>query len=182
MRFSFSLPRTRACRCSLARLSACTMASMCDLDSIDMADHGSSDEELSADDATDQDFDAVSDRTSTPSQGASKSTQPNRQLFSTSGALRDPLRNLSNTHLSSSADPHSRLQKQILEELRKTNSRLDTFSDQLEAMDGRLKSVEQMQLNSATPTSSSDSSTSKTKRKVPAKVAVSAAIYNYTCS
>ena len=71
-------------------------------------------------------------------------------------------------------------QKLILEELRKTNSRLESFSDRLEALDCRLKSVEQMQLNSSTPSSSvstDDGSAGKSRRKVPAKVAVR--IYNY---
>ena len=101
---------------------------------------------------------------------ASRSTELSRRLFSNSGVYRDPLRSVSNTHSS-----ESDTQRLILEELRKTNSRVDTFSEHMESMDGRLKSVEQRQLNSTTPSSStSDGSASKSKRKVPAKVAVSA--------
>ena len=101
---------------------------------------------------------------------ASRSTELSRRLFSNSGVYRDPLRSVSNTH-SSEFDT----QRLILEELRKTNSRVDTFSEHMESMDGRFKSVEQRQLNSTTPSSStSDGSASKSKRKVPAKVAVSA--------
>ena len=76
---------------------------------------------------------------------------------------------MSNVHSPNSAE--SDTQRLILEELRKTNSRLETFSEHLEALDGHLKSVEQMQLNSMAP-NSSDGSASKAKRKVPAKVAV----------
>ena len=52
----------------------------------------------------------------------------------------------------------------------------------LQAMDDRLKSVEQFHLSSTTPSSSasSEGSVQKTKRKVPAKVAVS--IYLPCCS
>lgn len=78
--------------------------------------------------------------------------------------------------------PESDTQKLILEELKRTNSRLESFSDRLEALDCRLKSIEQMQLNMSSSTASSsintdDGSAGKSSRKVPAKVAVR--IYNY---
>ena len=79
--------------------------------------------------------------------------------------------------------PESDAQTQILEELKRTNSRLESFSDHLEALDCRLKSVEQMQLDMSASTSSSASSIgseSKSSRKVPAKVAVS--IYTFMCN
>ena len=70
--------------------------------------------------------------------------------------------------------PKNDTQKLILEELKKTNSRLESFSDRLEALDCRLRSVEQMQLNVSTSTpSSSIGSAGQSSRKVPAKVAVS---------
>ena len=63
----------------------------------------------------------------------------------------------------------------ILQEVRKANSRLDTFSDRLEGLESRLASVEDKQLSSVTPSSSSstDSSGTRGKRKVPPKVRVS---------
>ena len=47
--------------------------------------------------------------------------------------------------------PESDTQKLILGELKRANSRLEAFSDRLEALDLRLKSVEQMQLSSSAP-------------------------------
>ena len=62
----------------------------------------------------------------------------------------------------------------ILEELKKTNSHLDLFSEHLKALDGRIKSVEQAQLTiSPSSSSSSTDGSAVKKRKVPAKVAVS---------
>ena len=57
----------------------------------------------------------------------------------------------------------------ILEELRKTSSRLDSFSKTLESVEKRLDSVERMSLD---VTSSSDSSFEKKKKSVPLKVRV----------
>ena len=64
----------------------------------------------------------------------------------------------------------------ILEEMRKTNSRLDVFSGQLKSLETRLTSMETNQL-SITPSSSSTSGTDGSagkgeKRKVPSKVSV----------
>ena len=85
----------------------------------------------------------------TPSERTS--TLVSRRLFTNPDEQRrQPLRNVSN---STELDT----QRLILEELKRTNSRLDTFSEHLEALDGRLKSVEQMQLDSTTPSSSANS-------------------------
>lgn len=43
----------------------------------------------------------------------------------------------------------------MLQEVRKSNSRLDTFSDRLEGLESRLASVKDNQLSSVTPSSSS---------------------------
>ena len=67
-------------------------------------------------------------------------------------------------------------QNLILQEIRKTNFRLDSFANQLDSLESRLASVETNQL-SVTPSSSSASGVEKSaergKRKVPARVSVS---------
>lgn len=67
-------------------------------------------------------------------------------------------------------------QNLILQEIRKANSRLDSFANQLDSLESRLASVETNHL-SVTPSSSSASGVEKSaergKRKVPAKVSVS---------
>ena len=78
--------------------------------------------------------------------------------------------------------PKSDTQKLILEELERTNSRLESFSYHLETLHWWLKSVKQMQLNMSSSTTSSSINTDdglagKSSRKFPAKVAVG--IYNY---
>ena len=63
---------------------------------------------------------------------------------------------------------------EILTELKKVNSRLETFCERLDSLDGRLKTVEDMQVNLSTSVSSStEECASKTKRKVPSRVSVS---------
>lgn len=136
-------------------------------DTSDVGDGYMSSTDLFDDDQTQIEM-ANEPRTSTP---AKRSSTLRRRLFSNPDEQnREPLRNVSN--LSNAIEANT--QRLILEELKKTNSRLDTFSERLEAFDGRLKSVEHNLINSTTPSSSSsDSSASKSKRKVPAKVAVS---------
>ena len=55
----------------------------------------------------------------------------------------------------------------ILEELKKTNSRLDSFSEHLKTLDGRIKSVEQAQLTISPSSSSSSTDRSAVKEKSP---------------
>ena len=62
----------------------------------------------------------------------------------------------------------------ILKEVRKTNSTLAGFSTRMDAMENRLKSVEEQQKDMTTPSSSVDSSTERVKRKVPTRIRVSA--------
>ena len=63
---------------------------------------------------------------------------------------------------------------EILVELKKVNTCLESFCDRLDSLDGRLKSVEDMQVNLSTSVSSStEESASKTKRRVPSRVSVS---------
>ena len=62
----------------------------------------------------------------------------------------------------------------ILKEVRKTNSSLAEFSTRMDAMENRLKSVEEQQKDMTTPSSSGDSSTERVKRKVPTRIRVSA--------
>ena len=101
-----------------------------------------------------------------------------RRLFSDRSCHRVPLdlRDTSSSLLLDSSSQSDTL-KLILEELKKNNARLDSFSENLKSLDGRLESVEQSQAqlsNSSTPSSSgTDGSAVKSgKRKVPAKVAV----------
>lgn len=107
-------------------------------------------------------------------QGTAK-TNPNRCLFPTSGesgTRRHALRNSTNNDTPTRSSDTG----VILEELKKVTSSLNDFSERLESLDSRLKSVEEMQIrsNSATPSSSStDGSAPKGKRRVPAKVSVS---------
>ena len=62
----------------------------------------------------------------------------------------------------------------VILELKKTNSRLDSFSEHLKTLDGRIKSVEQAQLTiSPSSSSSSTDGSAVKKRKVTSKVAVS---------
>ena len=79
----------------------------------------------------------------------------------------------SNSELGNISPTSSNTQEQILQELRKTNARLDMFTGRLESLEGRLASVETTTL-SMTPSSSSgvDNSGEKGKRKVPARVSV----------
>ena len=108
---------------------------------------------------------------------ASNSSRPNRGLFFDD---EDQVQTLSDTANSrpqnrgpttTSEEPDIHGQKLILEELKKTNSRLDS---DLQALDSRIKSVEQTQLSFLTPSSSgTDRSDVKNKTKVQAKVVVS---------
>ena len=59
----------------------------------------------------------------------------------------------------------------ILEELKKTNECIGGLSNRMDAIENRLKSVEQHQKEAVTPSSSS--SVESKKRKVPAKIRVS---------
>ena len=79
----------------------------------------------------------------------------------------------SNSELGNISSTSSNTQELILQELRKTNARLDMFTGRLESLEGRLTSVETTTL-SMTPSSSSgvDNSGEKGKRKVPARVSV----------
>lgn len=62
----------------------------------------------------------------------------------------------------------------ILEEVRKTNSSIAEFSTRIDAMESRLKTVEQQQNDMTTPSSSGDSSVERAKKKIPTRVRVSA--------
>ena len=70
--------------------------------------------------------------------------------------------------------PRGNAEELILQELRKTNSRLDVFAGHLESLEKRLASVE----TSMTPSSSSglEVSGGVKKRKIPAKVSVCSCI------
>ena len=61
----------------------------------------------------------------------------------------------------------------ILEEVRKTNSSIAEFSTRIDAMESRLKTVEQQQKDMTTPSSSGDSSVERAKKKIPTRVRVS---------
>ena len=78
----------------------------------------------------------------------------------------------SNSELVNISPTNSNTQELILQELRKTNARLDMFTGRLESLEGHLTSVETTL--SMTPSSSSgvDNSGEKGKRKVPARVSV----------
>ena len=81
---------------------------------------------------------------------------------------RRALSNLVNVAAPSSAS------NEILVELKKVNTRLESFCERLDSLDGRLKSVEDMQVNlSSSVSSNTEESASKTKRKVPSRVSVS---------
>ena len=57
---------------------------------------------------------------------------------------------------------------EILEELKEVSSRLESFSELLDSLDGRMKTMEDIQVNLNTSMSSStEESASKTKREVP---------------
>ena len=108
---------------------------------------------------------------------ASNSSRPNRRLFFVD---EDHVRSLSDTVNSrpqnrgpttTSEEPDIHGHKLILEELKNTNSRLDS---DLQALDSRMKLLEQAQLSFLTPSSSgTDRSDVKNKTKVQAKVVVS---------
>ena len=110
---------------------------------------------------------------------ASNSSRPNRRLFFVD---EDHVRSLSDTvtvnsrpqnrgPTTTSEEPDIHGHKLILEELKNTNSRLDS---DLQALDSRRKSLEQVQLSFLTPSSSgTDRSDVKNKTKVQAKVVVS---------
>lgn len=70
----------------------------------------------------------------------------------------------------------------ILQEIKKTNSRLDVFATQLESLERRLASVESSHM-SVTPSSSSgnDGSATKGKRKIPSRVSVRYFMNSYKC-
>ena len=85
---------------------------------------------------------------------ANTTTSVSRRLFS------NPLDPDISTN--NSAQSHS---SEILEELKKVNSRLNTFSECLETLDGRLKSLEQIQITSGTPCSSTSSIDSSSLRQ-----------------
>lgn len=93
----------------------------------------------------------------------SRASGVNRVLFNGSGGSSSSTAALSGRPASS-----DNMQLMILDEIKKANSRLDVFSDRLEAMENRLTSIESTDLY--TPGSSS---AEKVKRKVPAKVSVS---------
>ena len=103
----------------------------------------------------------------------------NRRLFvesfdpATDMDVRAPLRNVTNSCISTQPCSSS----SILEELKKVTSRLDTLSEHMESLGGRIKSLEQTQTAFSTPCSSSDGSAVKGKRKVPAKVSVRICLY-----
>ena len=83
-----------------------------------------------------------------------------------------PRRALGNAAAPSSAS------NEILVELKKVNTRLESFCERLDSLDGRLKSVEDMQVNlSSSVSSNTEESALKTKRKVPSRVSVS---YHHT--
>ena len=99
---------------------------------------------------------------------ASNSSRPNHRLFFDD---EDQVRTLSDTANSrlqnrgptiTSEEPDIHGQKLILEVLKKTNSRLDS---DLQALDSRIKSVEQTQLSFLTPSSSGTDRSDRTKRK-----------------
>ena len=101
-----------------------------DLDHFDRESSDKSDGDMCTSDEY-SDPDTVLDRAGTPSDATkrlSTNTQLSRRLFLSSGERREPLRNVSNAHSSNSADTDT--QRLILEELKKTNSRLDKFSKQ----------------------------------------------------
>lgn len=111
---------------------------------------------------------------------AASGSRPNRRLFTEPAAREEPHRQPLGdaTNLRSPASVRTRpsesdTQVLILEELKKTNSRLDSFSEHLKALDGRIKSVEQAQLTISPSSSSSTDGSAVKKRKVPSKVAVS---------
>lgn len=104
------------------------------------------------------------------SPNARSTSAVNRRLFANTGKKtpREALRDVSNQPTSAHGT-----QLLILEEVQKANSSLGEFADRLEALENRLATVESKQLSPATPASSStDSSTDRGKRKVPAKVRV----------
>ena len=65
----------------------------------------------------------------------------------------EPLQNATATE-PARLSPERNTQELILDELKKVNSRLESFSDRLDALDCRLKTVEEMQLSCSTPSSS----------------------------
>ena len=98
-----------------------------DLDHFDRESSDKSDGDMCTSDEY-SDPDTVLDRAGTPSDATkrlSTNTQLSHRLFLSSGERREPLRNVSNAHSSNSADTDT--QRLILEELKKTNSRLDKF-------------------------------------------------------
>lgn len=99
----------------------------------------------------------------TPTTG-SGGQENRRQLFNTNRVLGT----LSNSNNSRTGDDTQQL---ILEEVRKTNESLAHFSSRLDAIENRVKNIEQYQLHTAS--SSVDSSVEKVKRKVPVRVRVS---------
>ena len=87
--------------------------------------------------------------------------------------VRAPLRNVTNSCISTQPCSSS----SIVEELKKVTSRLDTLSEHMESLGGRMKSLEQTQTAFSTLCSSSDGSAVKGNRKVPAKVSVRICLY-----
>ena len=69
------------------------------------------------------------------------------------------------------SESDSQCMRTILEEVRQANARLDMFASQLQSLETRLASVESHQI-SMTPSSSSDGSATRKRRKVPLKVSV----------
>ncbi len=108
---------------------------------------------------------AVEDTQLTPSTCEAHDSANPRQLFY-SREIPNVLVDVANSNAK-----RMKLQNDILQEVKKTNSSLSEFSSRLDAVESRLKNVEEQQL--ASLSSDADTSVEKVKRKVPARVRVS---------